>query len=454
MERVSDAALGMGGARPAFTLLNRYDPLTFELDAKRGAVKHSVNRPTDVFIGRQPIYDRSLQIFAYELLYRCSEEKNYAEIVDGDLASAEVLVNAILEIGLDNIVGPHKAFFNFTRQVLLEKREFPLAVDQLVVEVLETVEPDAAVVDAVTALAKRGHTIALDDFVFREELKPLLDAADIVKLDVLALSRAQLVQHVEMLRSFPVKLLAEKVETLSDYEYCRDLGFDYFQGYFLSRPNIMYEKTIPANRLAALNLIAQLQEPGVELEDLERIISSDVTLSLKLLRSVNSVFYGLYKEVSSIRQAILYLGMRFIRNWATVLAMARLDDKPTALMTTALVRAKMCSSLHSSSDSEHEGLFFIVGLFSVLDALMDMPLSDILERLPLSQEVSAALLSHDGAAGRGLACTLAYEQGDWASVMESEFGNQATRNAYLSAIFWADQTMVELGLERPTGPRS
>ena len=413
-------------------------------------MRTSINGITDVFIGRQPIYDCNLEVFAYELLYRCSEV-NEANIVDGNLASIEVLVNAILEVGLDNIVGPHKAFFNFTRQVLLEKAEFPLRVDRLVVEVLETVEADAEVVDAIKTFVQRGHLIALDDFVFREDLRPLLELADIIKLDVLALSRSELLQHVELLKSFPVKLLAEKVETLSDYEYCRSLGFDYFQGYFLSRPNVLREKTLPANRLAALNLVAQLQEPGVDLTDLERILSSDVTLSLKLLRSVNSVFYGLYKEVSSIRQAILYLGMRYIRNWATVLALARMDDKPTALMTTALVRGKMCSLLFPAKDSEREGLFFIVGLFSVLDALMDMPLAEILERLPLSSEVSAALLAHEGTAGRALACTLAYEQGDWASVMSSEFGNQAVRNAYLAAIFWADQTMVDLGLERPTG---
>ncbi len=393
-----------------------------------------------VFIGRQPIYNRDLTIHGYELLYRC-DERNCANVVDGDLATTEVIVNALLEIGLDKIVGYLPAFFNFTRRFILEQRHYPLPPGQLVIEVLEDVPADPEILEALRELSRRGHRIALDDFIPSAAARSLLDLADIVKIDIRQHSVQELKGIVDQVKHLPLQLLAEKVETLEEFEICRDLGFDLFQGYFLSRPNVIRERNLAAHRLSTLRLLGQLQSPHVEIDELEETIRRDIGLSFKLLRSVNSVYFGLRQRVSSIRHAIVLLGLQHIRNWATVVAMSNLDEKPVALLGTSLIRARMCERLVGDKDTERQGLFFIVGLFSVLDALFDRPLEEILYQLPLAQEICDALLHHKGEAGGTLQTVIAYEKGDWDAIGESQFEPQILTQAYLDAIQWADSAL-------------
>jgi len=397
----------------------------------------------DIFIGRQPIYDRKLEVYAYELLYR-SSERNFAGPIDGDQATSQVIMNAFMELDLEQIVGEHLAFINLTRGFIVGDHALPLPRGKLVVEILEDIEVDPPLIAAVQDLSSRGYLIALDDFIFHEALRPLVDLADIVKIDVRRLDRPTVAEHVRELRRHTAKLLAEKVETQEEYDHYRKLGFDYFQGYFFARPNIVKGQRMPANRVAVLRLLSKLQDPKVSVQALEELISQDVSLSYKLLRYINSAFFALPRKVESIHQAVVYLGNRTIKTWAALIALSNIHDKPHELVTLALVRAKMCELLARSLNLPNEEIFFTVGMFSALDALMDVPMQRVLKDLPLSEDIVGALLRREGPPGAALHCALAYEQGDWGQVSCGGMDIKPIRQAYLDAIAWADDALRQL----------
>lgn len=399
----------------------------------------------DVFIGRQPIFDCRIQVYAYELLYR-DGYVGYARINDVDQASCDVLANVLLEIGLENIVGPHKAFCNFSQGFLLQKPDLSFAAQQLVVEILETVQPTAEVLTAIDRFRAAGHLIALDDFVYDAGLQPLVDRADIIKLEVLNVDFDLLRQRIDQLRGLKPKLifLAEKVETNEVFQACRDLGFDYFQGYFFSKPKIVTGKKLPPSRLALLQLVAELQRPDVVLERVEQIIQSDVNLSVKLLRQINSSYYSLIHPVSSIRQAIVRFGLDHIRTWTCVLLLGSVSEKPLELMGMALIRGRMCALLAQQSQPQGVQTCFTVGLFSLLDSILDAPMEQILASLPLSQEIKTALLEHGGPCGAILDQVKTYEASALMQQNGAVGGNPALRTAYWEAVKWADHIRAGL----------
>lgn len=400
----------------------------------------------DAFIGRQPIFDRNIKVYAYELLYRHGFV-NYAQIDDDDAASGTVLVNLLLEIGLDNLVGKHKAFCNFTRGFLLQEKDLSFAADRLVVEVLETVEAEDEIVQVVRGYAERGHMIALDDFVYREELRPLVEIADLIKIDVMDLGMEGTAEQVKILRTIKpsLKFLAEKVETKEEFQQCLDLGFDYFQGYFFSKPVVVTGKKMPPARIAMLQLMSELQDADVSMERIEEIIQTDVNMSVKLLRQVNSSYYGLINEVTSIRHAIVRVGLQHIRTWASVLIMGSVSDKPDELMTMALVRGKMCELIAVQQSSRQESSYFTVGLFSLLESILDAPMEQILKELPLSDEINQALLNGEGRMGKVLHCVQDYEQANWDAVSASGIAKEDVVDDYWEAIAWAE--FVKVGME-------
>lgn len=396
----------------------------------------------NLYIGRQPIYNRKLDVVAYELLYR-DNDQNHARVTDGDTASSQVIINALLEIGLENLIGKHQAFINLTRSFLLDTAFLQLPKEQLVLEVLEDIALDAEMLTALEHLSKEGYTIALDDFVFHELARPALEIADIVKIDVLALSVEAIQEHVSLLKKYNLKLLAEKVETHEMLEQCQAWGFDHFQGYFLSRPKIVEGRRMPAIRLTALRTLGILQNPSLSFDNLKEVVAQDVTLSYKLLRYINSAAVALPRKVDSIHQALIIAGINCIRMWATLMVLSNVDDKPHSLMTTALTRAKMSELLANAMGLKDLHTFFTVGLFSTLDALMDQPLAEILEALPLSDTVKDALLHHQGLHGDILRAVLSYEQNKGQEQIQN-LDLDRIRNAYLEAIKWADEASGSL----------
>ena len=398
-----------------------------------------------VFVGRQPIYRDEVQVIAYELLFRDSN-LNEAAFSNGDRASAQVLLNTVVDIGLNRVVGPHLAYFNASRNLLCSDYCALLPRDRVVLEVLEDVIPDAPLVEALSKLATMGYQIALDDFVYHDRFRPLLEVADVVKVDIRAHGLHGLQAELDHLRKFRVKLLAEKVETHEEFEFCRQLGFDYFQGYFFCKPQIMTERTIPINRLASLTLLAKLMDPQLSMAEIAEMVQQDVAVSYKLLLFINSALHSLPRKVESVRHAVQLVGTQRIRNWAGLIIFAGVDDKPRELMTTAVVRARMCELLAGMLQQRGTDQFFTAGLFSVLDALLDRPMAGALELLPLSAEVNHALLDHSGPVGEVLECVLSYEQGDWEGLQCRGLDSNAIQGAYVGSVEWTRTTTQQLSI--------
>jgi EAL and modified HD-GYP domain-containing signal transduction protein len=279
-----------------------------------------------------------------------------------------------------------------------------------------------------------------------------VEVARIVKLDLMALERQAVAEHVERLRPLGLKLLAEKVETHEDLEFCRQLGFDYYQGYFFCKPKTISGRSVATNQLIKLRLVSQLQAADVGFDELEDIISCDVGLSYRLLRYINSAFFSLPREVASIRQALVLLGQRNIRKWATLLVLADVDnDKPQELMVTGLIRARMCELLGQARGGLDADTYFTTGLFSVVDAMMDSTMEAILGELPLSEDIRAALLEHSGSPGEVLHTVLAFERGEIGEVAERLRESAPLQAAYLQSVAWAREVSGGLPSDQPVG---
>jgi len=395
------------------------------------------------YIGRQPIFDNSLEVFGYELLYRAHDTEGVVN-VDGDQATSQVLLNSFMEMGLNELVGDHKAFVNLTRHFVVNHELIPSASEQLVLEILEDIDGDAEVVEAVAKLKEKGYAIALDDFIFRESLRPLIELADIIKIDILALNREELQSYVTELRRYPLQLLAEKVETHDDFDFCKGLGFDLYQGFFLCKPKTLKGRRAPSNRVTTMQMLAKLQDPELEIPELEKVISLDITLSYKLLRYINSAAFSLRNKIESIHHAIVYLGLHEVKNWASLIALANINDKPSELFVTTLTRARMCELMSEHTGVGNKGSAFIVGLFSTLEAIMDAPMEELLKDVPVVPEVSDALLKKRGTYADMLRTTIAYERGEWDQVRCHRLEQGTIADIYMRAVKWSTQASVSL----------
>ena len=399
-------------------------------------------------LARQPIFNRKMQVVAYELLCRSCDLNEYTAD-GGDMASSQVLLHTFTDLSIHSVVGHHQAFINFTRTLLLTPPPFDRR--QLVVEVLEGQQIDAQMLHSLRSLREQGYTIALDDFELTDETRDLIPYADIIKLDVLQLSPDQIREHIDYLKPFGLTLLAEKVETYEMLEYCKDAGFDLFQGYFLARPKVIKGRKITENKQAVLQLLSVLHDPDVPLEQVEQLVARDPMLSYKLLRLVNSAAFALPRTIESLRQAITLLGLNIIKNWVNLLAMANLGDKPMELSIAALTRARMCEIIAATmSGKKRQDTFFTVGLLSTLDAFMDAPLEILLSNISLSEQLNEALLQHLGDEGKVLDIVEHYERAEWDKIDWDYLGSRnispdTLSHIYLDALTWVTTTMETMG---------
>jgi len=394
---------------------------------------------TDILIGRQQIFDQNLNVYAYELLFRGNDfDLNNKD--GATQATNQVITDTILELGLNVIVGQHKAFINFTTQNILDNTPLHLPKERIVIEVLENVKLDARIIANLKEMSKLGYIIALDDFVFSEEWTPLVEFADIIKLDVLEMGEAKTRDLIKRLKPYNVALLAEKVETYAEYQYLLELGCDYFQGFFLNKPNIVSGKRVSFNQTAAIQLLKTINNPDLEFEDLAKIISLDVGLSYKLLHYINSAFFALPNKISSINYAISYLGLKEIKRWVNILTLASLSAKPEAVMQNALIRGKMCEVLADLNGNQSDN-FFLIGILSNLDSLLDMPLDEALNQLSLSDDIVAAILNKEGLGGEALKRVISYEHWDISSISFRDIDQAIIGDTYIHSINWAKNVM-------------
>lgn len=395
---------------------------------------------TDLLVGRQPIFNRNSEVIGYELLYRSVQTENSSNVTNnGDFATTQVLLNTFSEIGLENIVGSGFAFINFTRNFLVGKYPIQLPPERVVVEVLEDITIDDQLIDSLKRLKISGFQIALDDIVSSDRVFPFLKTGliNVIKIDLMATNRMLLPDMVNTFKQAGMLLLAEKVETLEDYDQCFRLGFDFFQGYYLCKPNIVKTRKMESSRLIVMRLLAQITDPKADFQSLETLISQDVGLSYKILKLVNSGYYSLSTTVKSIRQAISLIGLSQLRGWMMLLMMSTVDDKPHELTAIALQRAKMCEMIGKALGERQAESYFLAGLFSVLDAIMDIPMSQVVSSIPLTDDVIRALTNHEGKIGLSLTTVIAVEQGNWEQVLKCGLQPEQLKNIYLESIKWA-----------------
>jgi c-di-GMP phosphodiesterase len=391
------------------------------------------------FVARQPIYDRAMAVTSYELLYRESESALKALVTDERRATLRVIANAALEIGLDRLAGGLPVHINFPRELLVGECLLPMQPASVIIEVLEDVPADREVLAGITALRKRGHRIALDDYSARASDCALLDVADIVKVALSRENGADLPRTVRELKARGLTLIAEEVETVEQFESCIDLGFDAFQGYFLQHPQTFKVQRVPSSKLGTLRLLTTLSRDDVEMAEVEKIVSQDMSMSYRVLRCINSSFYNLPRKVESIRQAIVILGLDPLRQLCSLLALQGFDDRPPNLIVVAMARARMCEQLGRLAGAADTGPYFITGLFSMLNVLTGVPVSRLLEELPLSKPIEQALTKAEGPLGAALQCVRAYERGRWKEAAFQGLPLQVMRAAYVDAVFWAEQ---------------
>lgn len=403
---------------------------------------------TSVFLGRQPILDRQRRTYAYELLYR-NDGNNVAFFSDPDDATRRVLEVTMLEWGFDHVIGDRFGFINAASGLLNSGLLSILPVDRAVVELVEGMEFDDAVIASVVSARDAGLRFALDDVstIERPRLAEIAPLIDFVKIDLTAVAADELPQLVERVRAtFPgAQLLAEKVEHPSELDVTLDLGFDLFQGYFFAHPEILERKERPANIASAVQLLAEVNHPEVDLDRIEHLVAADPTLAYGLLRLVNSSSYGVTVHVKSIRHAIVMLGLAQVRQLAVLLTMAgaskRVNDE---LIVLAATRARMAAAL-AGDDPDLANHAFTAGLLSLIDAVFQSPMSELVEDLPLPQAVRRALLGGGGPVGDVLAAVYAFERADTAALdrlLPDE--GEILRKAFGDGAEWAESLRTSL----------
>jgi c-di-GMP-related signal transduction protein len=401
------------------------------------------------FLGRQPIFDRARNLFGYELLYRAGEASTAFDAKDADFATQTVINNTINVIDLDDIagVGP-RVFVNITQRLLLDGTYALLPQERTVIELLETIEPTSEVIEACVTLKNAGYVLALDDFVMSAAYKPLLDLADIVKFDFRS---STLEQRKEIARFATPRrlLLAEKIETHEEFEEALRLGFTYFQGYFFCKPQIIKGKDIPAQKQSYLRFLQEVNRPLLNFDSIEQIVKTEISLSAKLLRYLNSPSLGFRQKISSIRKALVLMGERPLRRWATVVALSAMSsDKPSALLNTCLVRARFGELLAQPLNlMDRQMDLFLVGLLSGLDALMDQKMEVVIASVPLADDVRAALLGTDSPFTKVHQLVVALERFDLvlAEQIAISLGLTAAtvEESYRQGLTWADNALCE-----------
>jgi len=400
----------------------------------------------DVYVARQPIFNRRKRIYGYELLFRDGMVNAFPD-VDGDAATSRVLSTSFLSNGIEQITGRKKAFINFTEKMIIEKIPAMFPKKTIMVEILEDIEPNAAVVTACREMAKQGYNLVLDDFIFKPEMKPLLELTRIVKFDFRASSIEEIKASIKELAAYHVKLLAEKIETHEEFQQALNMGFDYFQGYFFSKPEILKRRDISPSRITLLSIMSEANREDFRMTELEKFVLRDLSINYKLMRYINSAYFGMFKRVSSVKQTIVLLGMKEIRRFLSLIAMAQLvSGKPDELIRASLIRARLCENLGKGVTGKDGSELFTLGLFSFIDAILDDEMGNILEKLPLSENIKKALTGEGGELADYLTLASCYEIGDWAKVasLAAKIGlnEEKAPEFYMDAVAWADSVPI------------
>ncbi|WP_417534080.1 EAL and HDOD domain-containing protein [Marinobacterium stanieri] len=392
-----------------------------------------------ILMARQPIFNQQLKVVAYELLYRNNEGTNPLPLITGDQASSRVILHSYTSVSEAGNLRVLPAFVNFTQQMLEQDSLPSVPPKEIVVEILEDCLATPKLVATVKKLAEAGYTIALDDFIYHDDAIPLLEIARIVKIDLRALSANQLAEQVERLKPFNVRLLAEKVETHEEYTQCRDLGFDLFQGYFFSKPQLLKGSHVGSSKVILLQLMGALSKSDVEFSEIEALIERDPGLTYKLLRLVNSSAFGLQRQVNSIQDTLVYLGLNELKKWLSLITLADNPGKPTELVRQLLLLARMSELTAQAEQLDSPGEAFMCGLLLHLDGLLDMSTEDALAQIQVGDHIRAAVMDGEGAVGELVHRVEAFVRGTLVSDDLAMVSRLHT--TYLQSLQWTRESM-------------
>jgi c-di-GMP-related signal transduction protein len=404
----------------------------------------------ELYVARQPIFFADRKLAAYELLFRASAANVFPAGVDPDKASIDIIAHAVGVFGLDTLVGPDlNAYINVTRRVMVEALYACLPQDRFVLELLENLQPDAELIAACKAAKQAGYGLALDDFADQAALAGFLPHVDVVKVDYRLAQPSTRRSIAQRFAGTGVRLLAEKVESEAEVTEASQLGFTHFQGYFFCKPEMVKRTDVPVSKLVYFQFLSELNRPSLDFARMERVIKQDVALSLKLLRYLKSAAFGWRADITSIKHALSLLGERPFRRWASVLALAVLSaDRPAELLALSLARARFCELIGPEVGLSARALdLFLLGLFSLMDAVVQRPLPELLQEVALSSDLVQALTpGQDNSKNRMrtvLDLAVAYERAQWAEVDAAclQLGAAPARLAkiYSDAVSWASE---------------
>lgn len=389
----------------------------------------------DVYVARQPIFDRKMNVHAYELLYRRSK-KNVYEGVDDNLATASVIHNAFLSMHLEELTGRTKAFINFSNDMLVSEIPLLLPKDKVVIEVLETVEINDELIAACQKLRDEGYIIALDDFEFDKSFLPLLELAHIVKIEFTTMNIELQAALIEKFKH-KVKFLAEKVETPEQHQLAMEMGYQYFQGYFYSKPVVLHSRDIKSLSVNHIQILAELDNVDIDYDKIIQIIREDIGLSYKLLKLANSAFLGSRHKVTSVKQALVRIGTLELKKWVYLLMIQSVQTiNNKELLRTCLIRGRFMELLACEvGDSENCTAYFVAGTFSEIDNILSREMDDVVEELALQNNVKDALLGVENSIREMLDKVIIFEKNaEWEH--EDNLNSDVVMEHYLAALSW------------------
>jgi len=402
------------------------------------------------YAARQPILDREKNLYAYELLFRDGLDNVFPDI-DGDEATSKMIAGSQFNFGLDDFLGDKPGFINFTLDTLLKKFPSMLPKEQVVVEILETVQPGKKLLAEVQQLKEEGYIIALDDYIHQPVWRHFYPFIDIIKIDFRSTDAATIDQILLAVAPFPhIKLLAEKVETNAEFQNALDMGFSYFQGYFFSKPEMLQSKALSPAQMTLAELLYETSKSEMDLAQITSIFERDVNLSYKLLRYSNSAVFKRRSEIETIKQALVVLGQTELKKFLSVLFTAQVSsEKPAELMRLAMTRAKFAEGialLHRQTDTAKA---FLTGMMSLMDAILDEPMSSVLTKLPLAKDIKDALVGEPGLLSEYLALVKCYERAEWQeanlAIAKLKLDPKVLPDKYHEAVQWANEQMRALG---------
>jgi EAL and modified HD-GYP domain-containing signal transduction protein len=397
------------------------------------------------YAARQPILDVNKKLYAYELLFRDSIDNVFPDI-DGDEATSKMIEASKFNMDISDFTGSKPAFINFTLETLIQGYPEMLTNEEVVVEILETIKPGKKLLALCKDLHSKGYIIALDDYEHQSVWLHFYPFIKMIKIDIQKSNIEEIHQVIEAVKDHPhIDLLAEKVETYQEYDQALQLGFTYFQGFFFAKPEMVKTKNLSPSQLAMAELLYETSKPELDLSSITSVFERDVSLSYKLLRYANSAMFRRHSEVSTIKQALVILGLTELKRFIGLMfAITANPDKPTELIKVAMTRAKFCELVAKDMSSQvDDSIAFLTGLLSMIDAILDEELEVVLGKLPLTHEIKDPLLTRKGIMAAIIKLVEFIEHAQWGKthiiIEKLQLDKEQVVKHYNEALAWADE---------------